>query len=101
MKSLNAVCIGGVHRLRLLEPLLPFADELRVFVHPTMQSTIWQLYFGPVRFSLSLSRECWRGFSGEGAALDALLEDVPEKWIEAMDKYSYRQPSSSTPLFRY
>ena len=48
VKSLNAVCIGGVHRLRLLEPLLPFADELRVFVHPTMQSTIWQLYFGPV-----------------------------------------------------
>ena len=37
VKSLNAVCIGGVHRLRLLEPLLPFADELRVFVHPTMQ----------------------------------------------------------------
>ena len=41
-----------------------------------MQSTIWQLYFGPVRFSLSLSRECWRGFSGEGAALESLLEDV-------------------------
>ena len=78
VKSMNAVCIGGLHRLRLLEPLLPFADELKVFAHPTMQSTIWQLYFGPVRFSLSLSRECWRGFSGEGAALESLLEDVPE-----------------------
>lgn len=93
------VCIGGVHRLRLLEPLLPFADELRVFVHPTMQSTIWQLYFGPVRFSLSLSRECWRGFSGEGAALDALLEDVPEKWIAAMDKYSYANQQFNPTLF--
>ena len=99
VKSLNAVCIGGVHRLRLLEPLLPFADELRVFVHPTMQSTIWQLYFGPVRFSLSLSRECWRGFSGEGAALDALLEDIPEKWIEAMDKYSYANQQFNPTLF--
>ena len=99
VKSLNAVCIGGVHRLRLLEPLLPFADELRVFVHPTMQSTIWQLYFGPVRFSLSLSRECWRGFSGEGATLDALLEDVPEKWIEAMDKYSYANQQFNPTLF--
>lgn len=65
VKSLNSVCIGGLHRLRLLEPLLPFADELKVFVHPIIQSTTWQLYFGPVRFSLSLSRKCWRGFSGE------------------------------------
>jgi hypothetical protein len=70
VKSLNAVCIGGVHRLRLLEPLLPFADELRVFVHPTMQSTIWQLYFGsfqpfPVEGMLAriLRRRCGIGRS--------------------------------------
>ena len=99
VKSMNAVCIGGLHRLRLLEPLLPFADELKVFAHPTMQSTIWQLYFGPVRFSLSLSRECWRGFSGEGAALESLLEDVPERWIEAMDKYSYANQQFNPTLF--
>ncbi len=67
--------------------------------HPTMQSTIWQLYFGPVRFSLSLSRECWRGFSGEGAALESLLEDVPERWIEAMDKYSYANQQFNPTLF--
>ena len=36
VKSMNAICIGGLHRLRLLEPLLPFADELKVFAHPTM-----------------------------------------------------------------
>lgn len=96
---MNSVCIGGLHRLRLLEPLLPFADELKVFAHPTMQSTIWQLYFGPVRFSLSLSRECWRGFSGEGAALESLLEDVPERWIEAMDKYSYANQQFNPTLF--
>ena len=99
VKSMNAVCIGGLHRLRLLEPLLTFADELKVFAHPTMQSTIWQLYFGPVRFSLSLSRECWRGFSGEGAALESLLEDVPERWIEAMDKYSYANQQFNPTLF--
>ena len=64
-----------------------------------MQSTIWQLYFGPVRFSLSLSRECWRGFSGEGAALESLLEDVPERWIEAMDKYSYANQQFNPTLF--
>lgn len=89
VKSTAAICIGGIHRLRLLEPLLPLADELRVFPHPTMQSTTWQLYFGNVRFSLSLSRDAWRGFSGEGAALEALIADVPEEWIDLVDKYSY------------
>lgn len=89
VKSANAICVGGVQRLKLIEPLLAFADELRVFPHPTMQSTTWQLYFGSTRFSLSLSRDSWRGFSGEGAGLESLIEDVPDNWIDALDKYSY------------
>jgi len=97
-KTASAVCIGGVHRLRLLEPLLPLADELRVFAHPEMQSTTWQLYFGQVRFSLSLSRECWRGFSGEGAALEALTEEVPDRWLDWMDNYSYANQAFNPTL---
>lgn len=89
VKSGNGICIGGVHRLRLLEPLLPLATELRVFSQPTMQSVTWQLYFGAIRFSLSVSRDAWRGFSGEGAALESLIEDVPDRWIDAVDKFSY------------
>ena len=89
VKSNSSICIGGIHRLRLLEPLIPLANELRVFAHPQMQSTTWQLYFGDIRFSLSLSRDFWRGFSGEGAALESLIEDVPDSWIDAVDKYSY------------
>ncbi len=89
VKSVNAICIGGVQRLKLIEPLLAIADALKVFPHPTMQSTTWQLYFGNIRFSLSLSRDTWRGFSGEGAALESLIEDVPDNWIDALDKYSY------------
>lgn len=89
VKSGNAICVGGVHRLKLLEALVPHADELKVFPHPAMQSTTWQLYFGNVRFSLSLSRDTWRGFSGEGAALEALIEDVPDHWVDLLDKYSY------------
>lgn len=89
VKANNAICVGGVQRLKLIEPLLAYADELRVFPHPQMQSTTWQLYFGKIRFSLSLSRDSWRGFSGEGAALESLIEDVPDTWIDAVDKYSY------------
>jgi hypothetical protein len=89
VKSTSGICIGGIHRLRLLEPLIPLADELKVFPQADMQSTTWQLYFGKLRFSLSLSREAWRGFSGEGAALESLIEDIPDAWLDAVDKYSY------------
>lgn len=89
VKSVNAICVGGIYRLKLIEPLLAFADELRVFPHPQMQSTTWQLYFGSIRFSFSLSRDAWRGFSGEGAGLESLIDDIPDAWIDAADKYSY------------
>lgn len=89
VKSTNAICVGGVHRLKLLEPLLPLADALHVFAHPQMQSTTWQLYMGPIRFCMSVSRDAWRGFSGEGAALEAMLDNIEDSWIDAMDKYSY------------
>jgi hypothetical protein len=65
------------------------ADELKVFAHPDMQSTTWQLYFGSVRYSFTISRDSWRGFSGEGAALEDLLEDIPQHWVDLTDKYSY------------
>jgi hypothetical protein len=89
VKSAAAICVGGVQRLKLIEPLLPLATGLKVFPHPNMQSTTWQLYFGNVRFSLSLSRDAWRGFSGEGAALESLVEDIPDAWIDAADRYSF------------
>lgn len=98
VKSASGICVGGVHRLRLLEPLLPLADELRVFPQADMQSTTWQLYFGHLRFSLSLSRDSWRGFSGEGAALESLIDDIPEAWLDAVDKYSYANQAFNPTL---
>ena len=99
VKSTDAVCIGGIQRLKLLSPLVALADELKVFAHPAMQSTTWQLYFGPLRFSLSLSRDSWRGFSGEGAALEELLEDIPQHWIDLTDKYSYANQEFNPTIF--
>lgn len=93
VKSADSVCIGGLHRLRLLEPLLPYIDGLQVFAYANMQSTTWQLNMGNIRLSFSLSRECWRGFSGEGAVLDSLISDVPDEWIDALDKYAYANQS--------
>jgi hypothetical protein len=99
VKSAEAVCVGGIHRLKLIAPLLPMADELKVFAHPDMQSTTWQLYFGAVRFSLTISRDSWRGFSGEGAALEELLEDIPQHWVDLTDNYSYANHEFNPTLF--
>ncbi|UWX59116.1 SWIM zinc finger domain-containing protein [Chryseobacterium oranimense] len=99
VKSADAVCIGGLHRLRLLEPLLPYIDQMQVFPHAHMQSTTWQLCMGNLRFSFSLSREAWRGFSGEGAVLNSLIDDISDEWIDAMDKYAYGNQSFNPSAF--
>ncbi len=89
VKSRGSVAIGAIYRLQLIEQLIPLIDKMIIFAHPNMQSTTWQLYFGSVRFSLSISRENWRGFSGEGAGLEALLEDVPDSLLSNYDKLAY------------
>lgn len=98
MQAKDAICIGALNRLRLLEPLLASAKKLRIYAHPAMQSTSWQLDFGGIYFNLTLSREAWRGFSGEGAALEALLTDVPDDWLTAFDNFSYANQSYNATL---
>lgn len=98
IKSNQGICVGGLHRLRLFEHLVPLADALHVFSHHNNQSTTWQLYFGNLRFSMSLSRDFWRGFSGEGAALESLIEDVPETLITHFDKFSFANQSFNPTL---
>lgn len=88
-KTSDSICIGGVNRLKLLENLIPLINEMKVFAHPDMQSTTWQLYFDHVVFSFSLSRDAWRGFSGEGAVLESLLSDIPDSFLKRFDNYSY------------
>lgn len=60
-------------RLRLLQTLLPLSRTLHVHADAAQQASAWVLDFGPARFTLAVSAEVWRGFSGEGQALQALL----------------------------
>ncbi|GAB5525457.1 MAG: SWIM zinc finger domain-containing protein [Roseivirga sp.] len=98
VRSKDAIVIGGIQRLRLLEPLIPLIDKLVIAPHKDMQSCTWQLYFGDVRFTFSISRDHWRGFSGEGAALDALLEDVPDEWLQTFENFSYTNQAFNSSL---
>ena len=60
-------------RLRVLEALLPKARTLTLYTDARQQASAWCLDFGDMRLTLVLSAEVWRGFSGEGQALLALV----------------------------
>jgi SWIM zinc finger len=76
----GSACIAGPHRLAELDLLLRFARRLRAYGPPvqagsTEAASAWELDFGSARFTLTLSPEKYRGFSGEGALLGLLADE--------------------------
>jgi hypothetical protein len=76
----GAACIAGPHRLVELAPLLRHARRLRVYgpdgdASMSEAPSAWELDFGTARFTLTLSPEKYRGFSGEGALLELLADE--------------------------
>ena len=85
--SPGAVCVGGVHRLRLLEGLLPLCEAVRVFAAPDGQAAAFLLELGGGhQFLLALSADVWRGFSGEGNQLETLMDEMPAEWITGANR---------------
>lgn len=75
--SKGSVCLAGPERLRVLEPLLRFATGLRSHGDVVADQSLpaasgWVLDLPGGRFTLALSPEKARGFSGEGAVLHAI-----------------------------
>lgn len=68
----GAIFLRGSQRLKVLEPMLPLAENLTVHANPNTGSTSWMLDFGSQRLTLVLNAEPWRGFSGDGGHLQAL-----------------------------
>ena len=71
----EALAVGGIGRLKLLEPLARQAKSLTIYAGEENQVTAWVLDFGSARFEVLLSPEAGRGFSGEGQVLNALARD--------------------------
>jgi hypothetical protein len=77
----GAACLAGPHRLAELRPLLRSARGLRVYGPRAGATSLpmpsaWELDLGTARFTLILSPEKYRGFSGEGALLGLLADDA-------------------------
>ncbi|GAA4048165.1 SWIM zinc finger domain-containing protein [Hymenobacter glaciei] len=85
--SVGAVRVGGVHRLRLLDGLLPLCEAVRVYATPDGQASAFVLELGGgQRFLLALSADVWRGFSGEGNQLETLMDELPTEWMSGANR---------------
>ncbi len=71
----GAVRITGADRIRILEPMLMHAKELQVWANDSNVSA-WEVVFPTGRFSILISPELARGFSGEGQMLERLANDA-------------------------
>jgi hypothetical protein len=74
----GSVQLASPNRLGTLMPLLRFARALRVHGPADAGSSAWELELPGMRYTLTLSPERWRGFSGEGQVLDDLATDEAE-----------------------
>ncbi|MFG2074525.1 SWIM zinc finger family protein [Nonomuraea maritima] len=82
----GGVRLPGVGRVATLLPLLRFAKALRVYGPADCSEAggAWEVELPGMRYTLALSPEPWRGFSGEGAVLDDLATN--EATNEATDE---------------
>ncbi|MFD5623126.1 SWIM zinc finger family protein [Streptomyces yangpuensis] len=75
----GAVCLPGPERLAALQRVLRHATALRVYGPAghdgATTAAAWEVAMPGMRLTLTLSPEPGRGFSGEGAVLEALATD--------------------------
>ncbi|MDH6628800.1 hypothetical protein M2271_006635 [Streptomyces sp. LBL] len=76
----GAVCLPGPERLVALHRVLRYATALRLYgpavaSGSTAVSSAWEVALPGMRLTLTLSPDAVRGFSGEGAVLEALATD--------------------------
>jgi len=74
----GGIRLKGFERLRVLEDLVSLSESLRVYTDSDHSMSAWVLSLGPQRFTLVLSAEPSRGFSGEGRLLTALASRTNE-----------------------
>ena len=88
----GSISVGGPERLKVLDGALRFATRLRVYgdLDSTEPSTsCWVVDLPHARLSFSLSPQSTRGFSGEGALLDSLIDADPQALEAAHGRLGY------------
>ena len=77
----GGIRVGGVQRLHILDDLARHAKMLRIYADEQNEASAWELVLDEARFTLSLSPDVSRGFSGEG---QVLAELAGRRWEETL-----------------
>jgi hypothetical protein len=98
----DGVHVGGLERLRVLEHLAAGANRLRVYGDAVTGASAWELAYDDCRFHLVISPEVWRGFSGEGQALQAIAANQWEAALPAVRaQLKWQAVLDERELFRF
>ena len=81
----ESVRIGGVHRLRLLEGVLPLVEKIYVYESSDKETCAVVCEFGKIQMLMAFSPDAYRGFSGEGKALESMTENLPLEWVYGLN----------------
>lgn len=91
------VQVGGLKRLQLLRDLVPLISNsqqtaLTVYASPDGQASEWKIYLDKgLIFSLTLTSQPFRGFSGEGQVLSELTEVDEDKLARVRAALKWQQ----------
>ena len=81
----DSVRIGGIHRLRLLEGILAIVDKIYIYESSDKETCAVVCEFGKMQLLMAFSPDAYRGFSGEGKALENMSENVPVEWVYGLN----------------
>lgn len=85
LSSTDSVRIGGIHRLRLLEGILAIVDKIFIYESSDKETCAVVCEFGKMQLLMAFSPDSYRGFSGEGKALENMAENLPAEWIYGLN----------------
>ncbi|MCJ8273690.1 MAG: SWIM zinc finger domain-containing protein [Psychrosphaera sp.] len=67
--------------MTVLADLVQHAQSLSIYTNPQNTTSAWVLCFADLRFTLVVSEEKWRGFSGEGQLLKDIASGEGEQLV--------------------
>ncbi|WP_026979077.1 SWIM zinc finger family protein [Flavobacterium tegetincola] len=85
LQTADSVRIGGIHRLRLLEGILSLVDKMQIYESSDKETCAIVCEFGKMQLLMAFSPDAYRGFSGEGKALENMTENVPMEWVYGLN----------------
>ena len=91
--------IAGLHRIHPIAPMLALAEGIKVFAHPGSSAITWRVYLKGLRLSLTMSREPYRGFSGEGAGIGDIAQGLSPELLLGLSAGTANQPFTPGTTF--